>query len=190
MPQGARPELSSRRPSSRRRGWRRARRRSVRHRPVVELGDVLIVLARGPRQVRRRSRPAPRMDGPGRPGRGCPGRSGRRRAPRPAAQPASPGAGGTNRRSNPDSASSRALATPFSATPPPKHKSSRPVSRWSARAIPTSVSSSTRWTLAAQSAQLPALRRLEIDRIVGVARRPEQLDEAGGIRSASRWSGT
>ena len=62
------------------------------------------------------------------------------------------GRGGTNMRSNPDSARIRAFATPLSATPPPRHRSGKPVSWWSARSMSTSVSSSTRWTLAAQSA--------------------------------------
>src|ERR687885_318142 len=47
----------------------------------------------------------------------------------PSAHPASPGAGGTNTRSNPESARRRALATPLSATPPPKHRSLSAVPR-------------------------------------------------------------
>ena len=58
-------------------------------------------------------------------------------------------------RSKPDSAEAvRASATPFSATPPPKHTSVKPVSSWSARASSTIVSSRSRCTLAAQSANL------------------------------------
>ena len=110
----------------------------------------------------------------------------RHRAPRPSAQPASPGAGGTKRRSKPDSARIRALATPFSATPPPRHRSGRPVSRCSARAMSTSMSSSTALDAGGDVGEAPAVRGLQIDRLVRVARRPEQLDESRRIRPLGR----
>ena len=96
----------------------------------------------------------------------------------PSAHPASPGADGTNTRSKPDSRRMRALATPFSATPPPKQRSGRPERRRNSPAISTRISSRTSWTLAATVREpLPVLGG-EVDRLVAVARRTEQVDES------------
>ncbi len=113
---------------------------------------------------------------------------GPRRAPHPARSPASPGAGGTNTRSKPDSARMRAFATPLSATPPPKQRSGSPVSRRSRVAMSTRMSSSTRCTLAAQSAKRRPSDDSEIDRIVrdGVpARRDRRISTNTTARPSS-----
>ena len=79
---------------------------------------------RAPHAPDRRGRPAaPRTDGPARRDPDCRSRSDRHRAPRRARSRRRLAPDGTNTRSKPDSARMRALATPFSATPPPRQRS-------------------------------------------------------------------
>ena len=122
------------------RARRRARRRADR-------------LPAPPARAPRRRPPGPRTDDRARRGRGCRSRCGRRRAPRRARSRRRRARAARTRARSRTRARMRALATPFSATPPPKQRSGSPVSCCSARAMSTSVSSSTRWTLAAQSAK-------------------------------------
>ena len=153
VPEGARPELRGAvHPADHAAGGERVGDSFDEH-GVVELRDVLVVLARRARQVLGVDDRSPEGMIGDLPVRVAGDRCGRHRAPRRARSRHRRAPAARTRARSRTPARIRALATPFSATPPPKHRSGRPVSRWSARAMSTSVSSRTRCTLAAQSAK-------------------------------------
>ena len=146
-------------------------------RGVVELVDVLTVLARRARELLRRRPPDPRTDDRAPRDPGCRSRCDRRRAPRRVRSPHRPA---RMARTRGRSRTQRGCARWPRHSAPRRPQNTNRAGRfrdWSCAAMSTSVSSSTRCTLAAHSAKRRPSDGLEIDRIVGMPRRPEQIDE-------------